>query len=356
MERHIKTFLNIEKLGNLMNSYKLITFLSLLGISRLAHSFLSKFSNVAKESLRPKRDLIKRYGLGWCVIANVSEERSLSMAYAKVLGQLGFRICLLGNDSDELKECADVLNSQLLSDALVLCTNSQQWEETLSKLTKLDIAIFVNVLDHSQQFTSTLPLPTSNEEDKEENEKNEEPEENGNWNKETVRQLSCLECLKFVQLTRTVVGRMKQRGIKSAFLCVNQNNAHHQMWLPLYSANIAFRKTLFYSLSFEFSNEYYDYWNKYSDTQSISLSKNKFFKKTVGTLHDNRIDFLFINAGKLRNPEERTILSIDYEDLANSHLKKLGFENQDESHWKTQLEEVIFHNKLLNTVRTAITH
>ena len=54
--------------------------------------------------LRPRKDLLKRYGGGWAVVTGASD--GIGLAYSKELCRIGFKVAMVGRSADKLAKAA----------------------------------------------------------------------------------------------------------------------------------------------------------------------------------------------------------------------------------------------------------
>ena len=102
----ISEYLSTVKDGSFVEKldHRIATPLFLLGTALLSARLLRPVSFIYRHFLRPRKNLLKRYGGGWAVVTGASS--GIGFAYCKELVKIGFKVAMVARNPKKLADRA----------------------------------------------------------------------------------------------------------------------------------------------------------------------------------------------------------------------------------------------------------
>ena len=146
---------NMEKLNTIVNSFKefvdknkdLTYTMAAIGTTIWGYRLLTAIYSCYVYTLRPSKDLKKRYGDGWAIVTGASD--GIGKAYAFELARRGFKVGLIARNKEKLDAVAEEIRKTHNTETkcVVFDFNVFYTEEVITKLKeKLEVFDKVSLL------------------------------------------------------------------------------------------------------------------------------------------------------------------------------------------------------------------
>ena len=125
----------IKSLKQLAENNKDLTYcMAAIGTVMCAYRLGKVIHSVCKYTLRPSKDLLKRYGDGWAIVTGASD--GIGKAYALELARRGFKVGLVARNKDKLDAVADEIKKTYNTETkcVVFDFNVFYTDEVIAKL------------------------------------------------------------------------------------------------------------------------------------------------------------------------------------------------------------------------------
>jgi 17beta-estradiol 17-dehydrogenase / very-long-chain 3-oxoacyl-CoA reductase len=272
-------------------------YMALLGLSIIAGRTLFWLRFAIRNYVRPRKNLIERYGRGtWDVITGATE--GIGKGFAIRFGQLGFNVAIVARNQEkmdnvvkEIKASApDTVEVKTVKADFVNCYQEKFFDDIYDQLKDLDISILINNVGLSGEnyFHS--------------------------FSSQDMVDFFGVNCVSQVMMTKKILPNMLYRKNKSAIISIS-------------------------SIS---GTSFIGYLQPYAATKAF----NDFFSKALTEEYGNKLDILsmtphFIRTAMTFNKRIGGWFNIEVEQFVESTLDKLGYETHSAGHPKHQLAMIL---------------